>query len=259
MSAHSDADWAQRFTTLFDSVFGAAICRSAASSAPPPRPSSPSLTIGHDRLSRALWSNIASPRWWRRATSSTASTVVYGRGCRRPLSLHRGSHRQSGQWLRQGRRLRRGSHRRCNQGPWSNGRTEGQITKLKLVKRQMYGRAGIDLLKPRLLPALRSNAPRASQSPDCSPMDRPSGCPAAVAAPPASPCPASVRGTRRNPCPPDMSLLRLLGHATNAHVRYHPVAQRRGPLLFTGTSCLTLEKVAIVSPGSPVREARRSG
>ena len=29
--------------------------------------------------------------------------------------------------------------------PWSNGQTEGQITKLKLVKRQMYGRAKIDL------------------------------------------------------------------------------------------------------------------
>lgn len=38
--------------------------------------------------------------------------------------------------------------------PWSNGQTEGQITKLKLVKRQMYGRAGLDLLKARLLPAL---------------------------------------------------------------------------------------------------------
>jgi transposase len=24
--------------------------------------------------------------------------------------------------------------------PWSNGQTEGQITRLKLVKRQMYGR-----------------------------------------------------------------------------------------------------------------------
>jgi len=28
---------------------------------------------------------------------------------------------------------------------WSNGQTEGQITKLKLVKRQMYGRGKIDL------------------------------------------------------------------------------------------------------------------
>ena len=31
--------------------------------------------------------------------------------------------------------------------PWSNGQTEGHNTKLKLVKRQMYGRAGLDLLK----------------------------------------------------------------------------------------------------------------
>lgn len=37
--------------------------------------------------------------------------------------------------------------------PWSNGQTEGQITKLKLVKRQMYGRAKLDLLEARLLAA----------------------------------------------------------------------------------------------------------
>jgi transposase len=37
--------------------------------------------------------------------------------------------------------------------PWSNGQTEGQITKLKLVKRQMYGRAKIDLLQARLIGA----------------------------------------------------------------------------------------------------------
>ena len=35
--------------------------------------------------------------------------------------------------------------------PWSNGQTEGQNTKLKLVKRQMYGRANLDLLRARLL------------------------------------------------------------------------------------------------------------
>jgi len=34
--------------------------------------------------------------------------------------------------------------------PWSNGQTEGQITKLKLVKRQMYGRGKIDLLQARV-------------------------------------------------------------------------------------------------------------
>lgn len=37
--------------------------------------------------------------------------------------------------------------------PWSNGRTEGQTNKLKTLKRQMYGRAGIDLLRARLVPA----------------------------------------------------------------------------------------------------------
>jgi transposase len=37
--------------------------------------------------------------------------------------------------------------------PWSNGQTEGQITKLKLLKRQMYGRGKLDLLQARLLGA----------------------------------------------------------------------------------------------------------
>jgi len=37
--------------------------------------------------------------------------------------------------------------------PWSNGQTEGQITKLKLVKRQMYGRGKLDLLQARLVGA----------------------------------------------------------------------------------------------------------
>lgn len=35
----------------------------------------------------------------------------------------------------------------------SNGQTEGHITKLKLVRRQMYGRAKLDLLRARLLGA----------------------------------------------------------------------------------------------------------
>jgi len=38
--------------------------------------------------------------------------------------------------------------------PWSNGQTEGQITKLKLIKRQMYGRAKLDLLQARLIGAI---------------------------------------------------------------------------------------------------------
>lgn len=37
--------------------------------------------------------------------------------------------------------------------PWSNGQTEGRITRLKLVRRQMYGRGKIDLLQARLIGA----------------------------------------------------------------------------------------------------------
>ena len=36
---------------------------------------------------------------------------------------------------------------------WSNGQTEGQVNKLKLLKRSMYGRANFDLLRLRLLHA----------------------------------------------------------------------------------------------------------
>jgi transposase len=35
--------------------------------------------------------------------------------------------------------------------PWSNGQTEGQVNRLKLIKRQMYGRAHLDLLRLRVL------------------------------------------------------------------------------------------------------------
>ena len=37
--------------------------------------------------------------------------------------------------------------------PWSNGPVEGQINRLKLIKRSMYGRAGFDLLRQRVLHA----------------------------------------------------------------------------------------------------------
>ena len=35
---------------------------------------------------------------------------------------------------------------------WSNGQTESQINRLKMLKRAMYGRAGIDLLRARMIP-----------------------------------------------------------------------------------------------------------
>ncbi len=36
---------------------------------------------------------------------------------------------------------------------WSNGQTEGQVNRLKTLKRQMYGRANFDLLRKRVLHA----------------------------------------------------------------------------------------------------------
>ena len=38
---------------------------------------------------------------------------------------------------------------------WSSGQVEGQVNRLKTIKRQMYGRAGFDLLRARVLPCLQ--------------------------------------------------------------------------------------------------------
>jgi transposase len=35
--------------------------------------------------------------------------------------------------------------------PWSSGQTEGQVGKLKLLKRQTFGRSSFDLLRRRVL------------------------------------------------------------------------------------------------------------
>jgi transposase len=43
--------------------------------------------------------------------------------------------------------------REACRSPWSQGQVEGQITRLKLLKRQMYGRAGYALLRQRVLHA----------------------------------------------------------------------------------------------------------
>jgi hypothetical protein len=39
---------------------------------------------------------------------------------------------------------------------WSNGPVEGHVNRLKTIKRQMYGRAGVELLRARLLPESNS-------------------------------------------------------------------------------------------------------
>jgi transposase len=38
--------------------------------------------------------------------------------------------------------------------PWSNGQVEGQVHRLKLIKRSMYGRASFDLLRLRVVNAV---------------------------------------------------------------------------------------------------------
>jgi hypothetical protein len=46
--------------------------------------------------------------------------------------------------------------------PWSNGPVEGQITRLKLLKRQGYGRAGFALLRQRVRQAAQGRGRRAT-------------------------------------------------------------------------------------------------
>jgi transposase len=38
---------------------------------------------------------------------------------------------------------------------WSNGQLEGQVNRLKLIKRMMYGRAKFDLLRARVLHSIK--------------------------------------------------------------------------------------------------------
>ncbi|WP_405679505.1 transposase [Streptomyces sp. NBC_01511] len=35
--------------------------------------------------------------------------------------------------------------------PWSSGAVEGHVNRIKMIKRQMYGRAGFNLLRKRVL------------------------------------------------------------------------------------------------------------
>jgi transposase len=51
------------------------------------------------------------------------------------------------------------------QQPWSNGQVEGQVHRLKLLKRQMYGRVGFLLLRRRVLRFDEGDTTRLSRSP----------------------------------------------------------------------------------------------
>jgi transposase len=48
---------------------------------------------------------------------------------------------------------------------WNNGQVEGQVHRLKLLKRQMYGRSGFLLLRRRVLPFHAGLEVRPSRSP----------------------------------------------------------------------------------------------
>jgi transposase len=49
--------------------------------------------------------------------------------------------------------------------PWSNGQVEGQVNRLKLIKRQMQGRAKLDLLKQRVVHKSTARVPTTSGAP----------------------------------------------------------------------------------------------
>ena len=49
--------------------------------------------------------------------------------------------------------------------PWSNGQAEGQINRLKTLKRSMYGRAGIKLLRAWMPPLEPKCARKVNQTP----------------------------------------------------------------------------------------------
>jgi transposase len=83
---------------------------------------------------------------------------------REALTSHEGEKMQ--QWIDRTKRCEFGSLVRFAYGlqkdisavtaavdtPWSTGQVEGQINRLKMIKRQMYGRAGFELLRARVLP-----------------------------------------------------------------------------------------------------------
>ena len=76
-------------------------------------------------------------------------------GARLPAWLKRAETSRVGDLARFARKLRE-DHDAVRAGltlRWSNGQTEGQITRLKLLKRQAYGRAKVDLLRQRVLRA----------------------------------------------------------------------------------------------------------
>ena len=54
-------------------------------------------------------------------------------------------------WLANGVEQDRAPVEKAFESQWSQGQTEGQVNRLKFLKRQMYGRANFDLLRARVV------------------------------------------------------------------------------------------------------------
>ena len=59
--------------------------------------------------------------------------------------------------------------------PVSSGPVEGNVNRTKMIKRQMYGRAGFDLLRKRILLTSRSKRPISAAKPQVQMLARGSG------------------------------------------------------------------------------------
>ena len=115
------------------------------------------LTVGRERLSKAETITVA-------AIESGVAVLVEAREIILEFQgiIRRKALADLDAWISKARpassprspmacpRIKRRSRRRSPL-PWSNGQTEGQICKLKLVKRQMYGRGNLDLLQARVI------------------------------------------------------------------------------------------------------------
>jgi transposase len=126
-----------------------------ASRLPPARSIAHAMLARRDRLTRAEATMVGRveagvPPLATARTLSMSSTVWSGRGRRRARLDHarRGQHAGP---VRPRHRGGQGSRPCSTAEPWSNGPTEGHITRLKLIRRQMYGRGKLDLLRARLV------------------------------------------------------------------------------------------------------------
>jgi transposase len=117
------------------------------------------MTVGRDTLSKAETIIVA-------AVEAGVPTLVEAREivAQFHLMIRRGAAAELSPWIERARAslvasfargvtIDEAAVRAAITSRWSNGQTEGQITRLKLVRRQMYGRGKIDLLQARLIGA----------------------------------------------------------------------------------------------------------